>query len=237
MERTAQKGHVAVDGTPAGKAGYGLRHHRLEDRRGDVLLLGALVEQGLHVGLGKNAAARCDGINDRVVFGQLVEAAGVGIQKACHLIDKRAGTASAGAVHTLLYATVKVDNLGVLSAKLYGHVCLRNERLYSVLVGDDLLDEGNLEPTGQKQAAAAGNGHSRRSIAHLLQGLGHDLYDRRAHIGVMAPIDAVDHVVACVQRKKFDRGRADVDAYAEHIVRSCSHVISILQGAVGHKAL
>ncbi len=63
LQRAAQEGNVAADGAAARQAGDGLGDHGLEDGRGDVLGAGALVEQRLHVGLGKDAAAAGDGID------------------------------------------------------------------------------------------------------------------------------------------------------------------------------
>ena len=231
VQRAAQERHVAVDGAAASQTGDSLRDHRLEDRGGDVLFLSALVEQRLDIGLGKDTAARCDGVDDRVVFGELVEAAGIRIQKACHLVDKRTRTACAGTVHALLDAAVKVDDLGIFSAKLDRNICLGDERLDSVLVCDDLLDKGNLKPASQKQAAATGDGHSCRNVSHLFEGFRDDLYNRSADVGVVTAIDGIGHVVCCIQCEQLDGGRPDIDADTERAIRSCCHVVSILQGA------
>ena len=68
---------------------------------------------------------------------------------------ERARTAGAGAVHALLDAVVKVDDLGVLAAQLDGDIGGRNEGLDGTLAGDDLLDKLQVEPLGQQQAARA----------------------------------------------------------------------------------
>ena len=80
LQRAAQEGDVAADGTAARQARDGLGHDSLEDGGGHVLGAGALVEQRLHVGLGKNAAAAGDGIDGGGVGRELVEAAGIGVQ-------------------------------------------------------------------------------------------------------------------------------------------------------------
>ena len=72
MQRTAQKGDVSANGTTASEARDGLHDDGLEDRRGNVLALGALVEQRLHIRLGEYAAARCDWIDDVVLLGHLI---------------------------------------------------------------------------------------------------------------------------------------------------------------------
>ena len=116
LQRAAQEGDVAADGTAARQARDGLGHDGLEDGGGHVLGTGALVEQRLDVGLGKDAAAAGDGIDGGGVGRELVEAARVGVQQGCHLVDESARTAGAGAVHALLDAVIEVDDLGVFAA-------------------------------------------------------------------------------------------------------------------------
>ena len=149
LQRAAQEGDVAANGTAARQARDGLGHDGLEDGGGHVLGTGTLVEERLHIGLGKDAAATGDGIDGGGVGRELVEAARVGVQQGCHLIDERARAAGAGTVHALLDAVVEVDDLGVLAAQLDGDVGGRDEGLDGAFAGDDLLDKLQLEPLGQ----------------------------------------------------------------------------------------
>ncbi len=158
LQRAAQEGDVAADGTAARQARDSLGHNGLEDGSGHVLGAGALVEQRLDVGLGKDAAAAGDGIDGGGVGRKLVEAARVGVQQGCHLIDERACAAGAGAVHALLDAVVEVDDLGVLAAQLDGDIGGRDEGLDGAFTGNYLLDKLQVEPLRQQQTARAGNG-------------------------------------------------------------------------------
>ena len=72
LQRATQEGDVATDGTAACKAGNSLGHHGLEDGGGNVCGSSALVEQGLHIGLSKDATAAGDGIDGRGLLGELV---------------------------------------------------------------------------------------------------------------------------------------------------------------------
>ena len=72
LQRATQEGDVAADGTAACKAGDSLGHHGLEDGGSDVCGSRALIEQGLHIGLGKDATAAGDGIDGRGLLGKLV---------------------------------------------------------------------------------------------------------------------------------------------------------------------
>ena len=79
LQRAAQEGDVAADGTAARQARDGLGHDGLEDGSGDVLGAGAFVEQRLHVSLGEDAAAAGNGIDGGGVGREFVKAAGVGV--------------------------------------------------------------------------------------------------------------------------------------------------------------
>ena len=212
LQRAAQEGDVTADGTAARQTRDGLGHDGLEDGSGDVLGTGAFVEQRLHVGLGKNAAAAGDGIDGGGVGRELVEAAGVGVQQSGHLVDEGARAAGAGAVHALLDAVVEVDDLGVFAAQLDGDIGGRDEGLDGTLAGDDLLDKLQVEPLGQQQAARTGDGAGHlgsrqhgRSALEQVAGAGTD-------VGVVALVLGVDDLVVVVEHGKLDGGGAHVDA-------------------------
>ena len=235
LQRAAQEGDVSPDGTAACEAGDGLGHHGLEDRRRDVLLACALVEQRLHIGFGEHAAAAGDGVDRGVAFGELVQAARVGVQKRGHLVDERAGAARAGTVHALLDALVEVDDLGVLAAQLDGDVGFGDERLHRRLGRDDLLHELDAEPLRQKQAARAGDGDGHHLVAELLRRLLQHLDDGGAHVRMMTLVDGVAHVLRVVENRQLHRGGAHVDADMQAIfprTRRRSRIRSALGFAV-----
>ena len=215
LQRAAQEGDVAADGTAARQTRDGLGHDSLEDGSGHVLGAGALVEQRLDVGLGKDAAAAGDGIDGGGVGRELVEATGIGVEQGCHLIDERARTAGAGAVHALLDAVIEVDDLGVLATQLDGNIGGRDKGLDGAFAGDDLLDKLQVEPLGQQQAARAGNGAGHlgrrqhgRSALEQVAGAG-------ANVGVVALVLSVDDLVVVVEHGKFNGGGAHVDAQVQ----------------------
>ena len=218
MQRAAEEGDVAADGTAACEAGDGLHDDGLEDGGGNVFLLRSLVEQRLNIGLGKDAAARGDRVDDGVVAGELVQAGCVRVEQGRHLVDERAGAARAGAVHALLDAAVEVDDLRVLAAELDGNVGARDDALDGGLVSDDLLDERHAEPVGEQQTARAGDGDGRRTVADLLERLVDDADDGRADVGVVAAVDGVDNSIGLVEDEQLYGGGADVDADAQRFV-------------------
>ena len=215
LQRAAQEGDVAADGTAARQARDGLGHDGLEDGGGHVLGAGALVEQRLDVGLGKDAAAAGDGIDGGGVGREFVKAAGIGVQQGCHLVDERARTAGAGAVHALLDAVVKVDDLGVLAAQLDGDVGGRDEGLDSALAGDDLLDKLQVEPLGQQQAARTGNGAGHLGRRQHGRGTLEQVAGASADVGVVTLVLGVDNLVVVVEHSELNGGGAHVDAQVQ----------------------
>ena len=215
LQRAAQEGDVAADGTAARQARNGLGHDSLENGGGHVLGAGALVEQRLDVGLGKNAAAAGNGIDGGGVGRELVEATGIGVQQGCHLVDERARAAGAGAVHALLDAVVEVDDLGVLAAQLDGDVGGRDEGLDGTLAGDDLLDKLQVEPLGQQQAARAGNGAGHLGRRQHGRGALEQVAGAGADVGVVALVLGVDDLVVVVEHGELNGGGAHVDAQVQ----------------------
>ena len=124
MQRAAQEGNTAPDGLAAGKAGYGLIYHRLENGSCKVCFGGALSDQGLDIRLGKHAAAGSNGIDLFVILCCIIQTLGIGLQQRCHLVDKGTGAAGADTIHPFLQPTGEINNLGIFTAQLNGHVGL-----------------------------------------------------------------------------------------------------------------
>ena len=215
LQRAAQEGDVAADGTAARQARDGLGHDGLEDGSGHVLGAGAFVEQRLDVGLGKDAAAAGDWIDGGGVGRELVEAAGVGVQQSGHLVDERASAAGAGAVHALLDAVVEVDDLGVLAAQLDGDIGGRDKGLDGTLAGDDLLDKLQVEPLGQQQAARAGNGAGHLGRRQHGRSTLEQVASAGADVGVVALVLGIDDLVVVVEHGELNGGGTHVDAQVQ----------------------
>ena len=146
---------------------------------------------------------------------QFVQAARVGVQKRGHLVDERAGAAGARAVHALLDALVEVDDLRVLAAQLDGHVRFGDERLNRRLGGDDLLHELNAQPLRQQKPARARDGNRHALVAEVGRGRLQHLHDGGAHVGVVALVHRIAHLVCVVEDGQLHRGRSHVDADME----------------------
>ena len=118
VKRSAEKGDLALNGTPLREVADGLIDHRLKDRERNIRLLCAVIHQCLNICLGKDAAARGDGIDALSLFGKCIQTDWIGRQQGCHVIDKGARTARADTVHALLRRIAEVRDLSVLAAEL-----------------------------------------------------------------------------------------------------------------------
>ena len=77
VQGASEEHDCSADRAPARQAGDGLRGDGVEDRGGQVLVSGTLVDEGLDVGLGEDAAARGDRIELGVAGRHLTQARGV----------------------------------------------------------------------------------------------------------------------------------------------------------------
>ena len=84
------------------------------------------------------------------------------------MVNEGTRAAGAGAVHALVSAAVKEDDLGILTAKLDHHVGVGLQATDGLARGKDLLHEGQTCRTGKTQTCRAGYGHLQRGVADLL---------------------------------------------------------------------
>ena len=113
---------IALDRPALGKPRHGLVCHRVEDREGYVALRRPLVEQRLHITLGKDTAAAGNGVALRRALGQLIEVTALHIEQAGHLVDEGTGATGTGPVHPHLHLGSQKEDLGIFTTELDDHV-------------------------------------------------------------------------------------------------------------------
>ena len=211
MQRPAQEGHAAPYGLAAGKTRNGLIHHSLENGGCQVRLGGSFVDEGLNIRLGKNAAPGGNGIDLFVFPGCLVQAFCIGLQKGGHLVNKRAGASGAHTIHPLVQAAPEIDDLGVLAAKLNGHIGLGGCELQSRGHRHDLLHKGDLQCLSQGHGAGACDFDLQIAAADFLPGIGQQLAQRFLGMGLVALIGAVKDLSLLIQNHQLYRGGTYID--------------------------
>ena len=158
MKRAAKEGYVPTDWFAAGKTTDGLVYNCLEDRSRQIFSGCTFIDQGLDICLCKYTAAGSNRIDRFIILGIFIQTAGVCLDQGSHLVDEGTGTAGADTIHSLLdIATLKIDDLGILTTKFNGYVGLRSGVLQSGRYGDNLLYKRNIEVFGQCQTTGTGN--------------------------------------------------------------------------------
>ena len=211
VQGAAEEHDGSSDRAPARQACDGLGGDGVEDGGGQVLVGGALVDEGLDVGLGEDAAARRNRVELGVTGRQLAEAGCVRVQEGRHLVDERAGSARARAVHALLGGGVQVGELRVLAAQLDDDVDLGVETLGGLGTRDDLLDEGDAHGSGGRQTAGSGDGRVDAGAGQGALDVGEEGPQGCTHIGIVAAVVGEKAAIP-VQNDGLNRRRADVDA-------------------------
>ena len=157
-QRAAEIQDVALDGAALCQTCNGLVDNGLIDRRRDVARLCALVDEGLDVAFGKNAAAAGDGVGAGRGLRGLVHLVGTHLQQGRHLVDESARAAGAAAVHADFGAVGQEQDLCILTAQLDDAVRRRDELFDRHTGGEHLLHERHAAAVGQAHTGGAGDG-------------------------------------------------------------------------------
>ena len=152
-ERPAEKADAAAHGASAGKTANRLLGDGVKDRARNFAFGNARIQKRHDVRFGENAAAGGDGVRERRACGKRIEASGIRIEKACHLVDEGARAACAGFVHAQLDAVREIEKLGVFAAELNGNVEVGRMRAQIDGGGEHFLHEGRAEDFGKPQCA------------------------------------------------------------------------------------
>ena len=211
VQRAAEKHDLARDAPPLRKPRDGLVDHRLIDAGGHVRLGRALIQERLHVGLGKHAAARRDRVDLRGLKARRVHLVHAHVEQHRHLVDESARAARAAAVHALIHAAGKEDDLCILAAELDDRARIRGKLLDKLARRVDLLHEGQPRRLGKSQPRRAGNGDGKRCLAQQLRRLRKHLQRLLPHLRKMPLIARIQQAIP-LGEDDLDRRRTDVDA-------------------------
>ena len=169
MERAAKESYMSTDRLSAGKTGNGLVYHCLKNGSRKIFFGSTFINQRLDVCFCKNTASGSDRIKGFVIPGIFIQACSICLQKGSHLINKGSCTSCTDPVHTLFnIAAFKINDLGILAAKLNGNVCLRRDLLKSSGNCNDLLDEWNLQMVGKCQTAGTSDHRMESQLSKLV---------------------------------------------------------------------
>ena len=192
----------------------GLIDNRLKNRSRQILFFGTLVNQGLNIRLCEYTATGRNGINHLISLCQLIQPCCICLQKTCHLVDKGACTTGTNTVHSLLYvAAFKIDNLGILAAKLNGNIRLGCGCFYGICCRNYLLNEFHTNRLCQSNATAAGNHGRENGIADFLLRFLQDILYCFFDFRKMSSVSAEGNFVFRIGKYNFNGRRADIDSH------------------------
>ena len=215
VQRTAQEYDFSLQLPALGETGHGLVHHRLEDGSGHVLFPPALVQDGLNVALGEDAAAGGDGIDLLMLQRQAIQLLNGHVHQGSHLVDEGPGAPGAGAVHPLLQRAAEEDDLGVLAPQLDDGVGVRDVCIHRGGGGVDLLDKVDARGGGHPQASGAGDGDLDALPGEHIPDGAEGLAGPLTGLGIVPLIGAEQQLVFLIQHHDLDGGAADVDSYTQ----------------------
>ena len=184
-QRTAEEQHIALDLASLCQTGQGLVDDRLENRRRDVLLARALVEQRLDVALGEYAAAGGDGIQTLGMLCQLIQLGRGDVEQNRHLVNKGTRAAGTRAIHSLFQLSGQEHDLGVLAAQLDDNVRLRDKPSDAFSRRKDLLHEVDAARLGDAKSGRTGDRDAEVSVPDDVLGIHQHLAGLFAYLGEM----------------------------------------------------
>ena len=124
-QRASEIQNIPADRPPLRKTGNRLVYNRLIDRSGNIPRCGALVDQRLHITLGKYTAAGSDRICSFGLFCGFVHLRRIHFHQHRHLVNKRAGASGTASVHPHFRPSGQEQDFGILTAELDNTVCVR----------------------------------------------------------------------------------------------------------------
>ena len=156
MKRSAQESDMSTDRFPAGKSADRLVDNRLENGCSKVFSGSTIVDQRLDICLCKYTTACSNRIKSLIIFSIFIQTGCIGLEERCHLVDKGTCTTGTDTIHTLLdISAFKIDDLGILAAKLDRNISLWSVILQSCRYSNDLLHKRYAKMFGKCQSATS----------------------------------------------------------------------------------
>ena len=209
VQRTAEKHYLAGDLTSLSQSDDRLIYHRLIYARRDVFLPRSLIEKRLYVSFCEYAAAGGYGIYPLVLQRKLIKLGDRDIEKGSHLIDKSAGAAGTGAVHSLIRAARKKYYFCILAAELDYRACVGSELPYGFGGCENFLNERNISHTGESETCGTGYRGGKRLTFQKIGSVAEQLESFLSNLGKMTLITPI-YYIAVLYYHKFCRCGTDV---------------------------
>ena len=209
VQRTAEKHYFSGNLTSLRQSDDRLIYHRLIYASRDVFLSRSLIEKRLYVSFCEYTAAGGNGIYPLMLQRKLVKLGDRDVEKGSHLIDKGAGAARTGAVHSFISAAREKNHFRVFSAELDYRACIGSEFFYGFGGCENLLNEGNIRYTGKSESRGTGYCGGERLTFQKIGSVAEQLESFLANLGKMTLITPI-YYIAVLYYHKFCRCGTDV---------------------------
>ena len=141
-----------------------------------------------------------------MLFRKLVKSRSVGIEQRRHLVDKRARTACASAVHTLFKTARYVSDFSVFAAEFDSDVRLRNKSLDSVRSRGYFLNKRDLQPLRHGNAARTRYSDKNAFSCEFLSDFSDNIRHGFSYVREMPLITAEQQFVILTHNRRFYGG-------------------------------
>ena len=210
---TSAKEYPALYISATGKGAYSLEGSCMKYRCGYVFSGDAPAQEGLEIGLGKDAAAGCNGVYAGSLSGKVIEFGNRHIQKNGHLVNECACTTGATSVHSYVRpkVVIKKNNLGIFPAHFYEGPDIKIYIFDKAGRGHHLLDKRNVKRLSRPHAGGACYRDLNRDISQLVKGFLKDVSRHLYGLTLMTLIAGKEEPVEAVIYHHLCRGGADIN--------------------------
>ena len=205
-ERSAEVDNLSLDLSALRQSRDGLTDDRLENALRDVALARSLIQERLYIGFREHAAARRDRVGLFVLLREVVQLLERDVEQRRHLVDERARTACAGAVHAYLETVREKQNFRVLTAKLDDNVGTGNKGVRRDARRVHLLHK--VDAAILRHAHACGTRKRNKRLLRSFDFTAHTAEQLRYFFGylrIVALICTVNQLVFVVEHNALDR--------------------------------
>ena len=219
-QRSALKDHRRFDLQPLGETADRLPRYGVERGESQIGPIDPLVEERLDVGLRENAAPSRDLVEVTSQRREIVELLDRSLEQFGDLVDERAGSAGAAAVHPHIRRLefsrggvgMKKDHLRVLTAEFYRDAGGGMELPDRYAVGDDFLHVGEFYRFSDPATPASGEDRLEARVRYTLSEVADQSNGGFFLPRAVAEVAVVENVLRfIIDKGEFDRGRADID--------------------------
>ena len=134
------------------------------------------------------------------------------MKKRCHLVNEGTRSACTDSVHSLVDSTLKINDLGILSTKLYSHIRIRPVSLQCCRNGHNLLTEGCIHMFTESKSSGPRNHCRKAHLSQLLFCFLKDIRKSPLNIRMMTTIIRKQELLILIHDRNLDSCRTYINS-------------------------